>query len=95
MNDRIVAVTSFYQTNADHWRLRGTWIHEDLRGQGMGLRLIAEVAQSVKNRQSKGRIWTMARQSSIHFYLKNQFEERQQIVGYEFGPHVMMTRDWP
>lgn len=93
LNDRIVAVTSFYQTNAEYWRLRGTWIHEDLRGHKMGKRLITEVVQFVKNRQHNGRIWTMARESSVQFYLKNQFEIRQKIVGYEFGPHVMMIRE--
>lgn len=70
-------------------RLRGWWVHPDLRGQGWGKRLIEELERQA----SPQRLWVMSRMSAVSLYEASGLREYGRVSGYEFGPHVLMAKD--
>jgi len=74
------------------WRLRGMATREDLRGQGIGARILAACTAHVAARGG-GLLWCNARLGARVFYGRAGFSE----FGPEFdegqiGPHVVMWR---
>lgn len=95
-NNAIVGIASFYPERHPElkedssWRLRGMATDPDVRGQGIGVKLLR---QGIKNCHSRGAkiLWCNARTSAMAFYRKLNFE----IYGDEFmieniGPHYLM-----
>ena len=74
------------------WRLRGMATEPELRGQGIGAKVLAMCLEHTKSRGGS-LIWCNARTSALEFYRKYGFE----TVGDEFetpgvGPHFVMVR---
>jgi ribosomal protein S18 acetylase RimI-like enzyme len=91
-NGKIEGVSSYFMTAGNEWRLRGTWVSENCRGQGIGGKLIGHIFNSISSTNSSARIWTMARITSISFYQRNDFVKYGSIASYEYGPHALMSR---
>lgn len=87
--NQIVAVTSFHKTSNNEYRLRGTWVHDNYRGQGLGKKLISTLIK--KNFEKGDKIWTLSRDSSKLFYEKIGFSFFKMVQGYEYGPHSIMV----
>ena len=88
----IIGVSSFLMTGDDEWRLHGTWVSAEQRGNGIGRELIDYAVERIKSLSANPLIWTMARNQSVSFYRSNKFSEYGKIDGYEFGPHTLMSR---
>ncbi len=74
------------------YRLRGMATHPDLRGTGLGTRLLVEAIRRMV-RAGGERVWCNARSSAAGFYARHGFD----VVSEEFelpdlGPHVVMER---
>ncbi|WP_223670765.1 GNAT family N-acetyltransferase [Kangiella shandongensis] len=92
----VIGIASFYPeqhpqfNDANSWRLRGMATDPEVRGQGLGLKLLQ---QGIRHCQARGAtiLWCNARTSAMPFYRKLNFE----IYGDEFmieniGPHYLM-----
>jgi ribosomal protein S18 acetylase RimI-like enzyme len=69
INNEIVGVESGYKTNIDYYRIRGLWVDEDYRRKGIATELVKWFEKKSKERY----IWTIPRENSLGFYLKNGF----------------------
>lgn len=92
----LVGVASIYAEPFDgshdspDWRIRGMATVDQVRGQGMGLALLAECIAYVRSQNGKG-IWCNARTTACGFYERSGFTRR----GGEFeiegiGSHFVM-----
>lgn len=86
----IVCVTSVFQTAKNVWRLRGTWVKEDFRRFGVGKKIIELAIRKIEAKNFL--LWTMARNTSSGFYFKNDFRPFLEVSGYEYGPHIIVTK---
>lgn len=89
---KIVGVTSFFETDQNQWRLRGTWVHENFRGIYLGSLLLNYSMKRISGLDPKADVWTMARKKSENFYLKNEFKPLKIVGQYEYGPHIIMSK---
>ena len=69
VDNKIVGVESGYKSNADYYRLRGLWVHDDYRGQGIATKLLNYLEEKSKEKF----LWTCPRESALTFYLKYGF----------------------
>ncbi len=88
VHDWLVGVNSCFRTSTGAMRSRGLWVHTEFRGKGIGTKLILDMIPSAKENQIT-KIWTMARHSSVDFYLRMGFEKYGETNQYEFGPHSL------
>jgi predicted GNAT family N-acyltransferase len=77
----------------DAWRLRGMAVAPELRGAGIGRKILAAIDRMMRGRPPVPLLWCNARVSAIGFYQRCGWT----IVSGEFdvpgiGPHVNMTR---
>lgn len=95
----IVGIASVYQeaeaglVDPKAWRLRGMATAPEVRGEGLGGRVLEQIIQLVQSRGGS-RIWCNARTSVRGFYEKYAFV----IIGDEFempgiGPHYFMIKN--
>lgn len=75
----------------NNMRLRGLWVSESVRGLGLGRRLV-ENALATAGQVPVNLVWTMARHEAVPFYLACGLKKAREVVGYEFGPHVLMEK---
>jgi predicted GNAT family N-acyltransferase len=82
-----------WQPNAEHgWRLRGMATSEQLRGRGLGARLLDAALVHVANRGG-GLVWCNARLPAQRFYGRAGFKTRgEPWDDPDLGPHVVMWR---
>lgn len=84
INNKIVGVESGYQTNTDYYRLRGLWVDDKYRRQGIATMLV----RYLEERTNKTYIWTIPRESALNFYLNYGFkvvnEYKESIYGKTF-----------
>jgi GNAT superfamily N-acetyltransferase len=72
------------------WRLRGMATSEELRGRGIGSRLLDAVLTHVASRGG-GLVWCFARSPAVRFYERAGFVTRgEPWVDPDLGPHVAM-----
>ena len=88
LDQNLSAVTSYHQTAAQQYRLRGTWVDEKFRGCGIGKKLISRLIHD--NFKSGDTVWTLSREANIPFYEKAGFVRSKTVDGYEYGPHCVM-----
>lgn len=93
IDGKLVGVNSVVQTSKNHCRSRGLFVLPSERNKGVGSFLLDRTGWIVRNNGLKV-LWSMPRQSSTDFYLKNGFE---QISGFfkffEFGPHCFVIKN--
>jgi predicted GNAT family N-acyltransferase len=82
-----------FDGRADAWRLRGMAIEPELRGAGVGRKILAALDEMMRARTPVPLLWCNARVTAIGFYQRCGWT----IVSEEFdvpgiGPHVNMTR---
>jgi GNAT superfamily N-acetyltransferase len=70
IDNDIVGVESGYKTNIDYYRIRGLWVNEDNRSKGIA----TELVKWFERRSKEKYIWTIPRETSLGFYLKNGFK---------------------
>jgi GNAT superfamily N-acetyltransferase len=70
IDDKIVGVESGYKSNKDYYRLRGLWVNDDYRGQGIATKLL----KYLEIRSSEKYLWSCPRESALDFYLKYGFK---------------------
>lgn len=96
LNDELVGVATVFpeqmpgQNFKNAWRLRGMAVAENLRGRGIGKKLLQVCLDSVKN-QNGDALWCNGRTTALEFYRSVGFE----TVGAEFdvpesGAHYVM-----
>jgi GNAT superfamily N-acetyltransferase len=74
----------------DSWRLRGMATREDLRGRGVGARLLGDVLAHVAS-HGGGLVWCFARLPALRFYTRAGFVTRgEPWIAPDIGPHVAM-----
>ncbi|MCW3032296.1 MAG: family N-acetyltransferase [Solirubrobacterales bacterium] len=74
------------------WRVRGMATRPDLRGSGLGSRLLEEIVRVTRERHG-ARLWCNARAGARQFYEHAGFRiegEEYEIAG--IGPHFLMSR---
>lgn len=71
-------------------RLRGVWTHPTLRGQGWGKKLIQTLTSHAKPHS----LWVMSRSDAVPFYQSCGLRTYRQVTGYEYGPHVLMEKNF-
>jgi GNAT superfamily N-acetyltransferase len=91
-NKMIGVVSALSSTRHGSARLRGLWLAPKFRGKGLGKLLVESVVEEARS-QNIPRVWTMARNSALPFYLSCGFANPRPIEGYEFGPHVLVERN--
>jgi GNAT superfamily N-acetyltransferase len=76
----------------DGWRLRGMATRPDLRGQGVGGRVLDLLIDHVVG-QGGGLLWCNARTPALHLYERAAFLRRGEVFELaEIGPHQVMWR---
>lgn len=92
INNRIVGVNSILKTSKQFCRSRGLWVDPLKRKQGIGTSILKE-CESIALKNSFKIMWSMPRQSSLDFYLKNGFKKVTSFFyKYEFGPHCFVFK---
>jgi GNAT superfamily N-acetyltransferase len=76
----------------DGWRLRGMATRPDVRGQGLGGRVLDRLIDHVVD-QGGGLLWCNARTPALHLYQRAGFSPRGDVFELpEIGPHQVMWR---
>lgn len=88
IDKKLVGVTSFVRTALDEYRLRGTCVLENFRGQKIANHLIRHC---LNQSQPQSNVWTLSRKENTLFYKKFGFEEKKEVTNFEFGPHMIMS----
>lgn len=87
-SSKVVGVVSGADAGSLGFRSRGLWVDEDYRNQGFGRALMLALMQKAAELGHK-KVWTMPRESSVHFYESIGFKMQKNIEGYEYGPHYI------
>ena len=69
LDNKIVGVVSGYRSNKDYYRLRGLWIIENLRRQGIASELVRFLEKNCEQKY----LWTTPRSTALPFYLNYGF----------------------
>jgi GNAT superfamily N-acetyltransferase len=69
-DDEIIGVASGYETNIDWYRIRGLWVNEKYRRNGIATKIVKYLESKSNTRY----IWTVPRQTALKFYQSNGFE---------------------
>jgi GNAT superfamily N-acetyltransferase len=80
------------EPRANDWRIRGMATRADLRGSGLGARVLEEIVRATRERHG-ARLWCNARVGAREFYERAGF--RTEGAEYEvpgIGPHFLMSR---
>ena len=86
----LVGVISCHPVTSDMMRLRGIFVKSGNRGQQVGEKLIQKVKDAA--RQAGMRlVFGLVRERNQSYFEKNGFHFRKKVIGYEFGPHVIMV----
>lgn len=68
-DDNIIGVESGYKTNIDYYRVRGLWVDENYRREGIATEMIDYLANKSKEKY----LWTIPRENALGFYTKYGF----------------------
>lgn len=99
-DDAIKGIATLYNSNTDAldqsknmYRLRGMAVEEDLRGKGIGSKLIASCVKFAKE-NGGDLIWCDARLEATEFYKSLGFKiQGDQYIVKNVGPHYLMYLD--
>jgi GNAT superfamily N-acetyltransferase len=70
IDDDIVGVESGYETNFDHYRIRGLWVDKNHRRKGIA----TELVRYFECLSTKRYIWSIPRETALDFYLSYGFK---------------------
>lgn len=89
--NQVIGVISGFCTSSSEFRIRGLWVKDEYRSQGVGSLLLGEAFKKARalNRPT---VWTMPRASAKDFYKKNGFQFVRETSEFEFGPHYFAAR---
>jgi predicted GNAT family N-acyltransferase len=95
-DDTIVACVTLHPSTCDGqpaWQLRGMAVAPQLRGSGIGARLLRAVEQSVAADEPRRILWCNARVPARAFYERHGWRAVSEIFHVPTaGPHVRMVR---
>lgn len=92
VEDHIIrGVVSGHQTRQRAFRVRGLWVEEDCRRQGVAKQLI-HVLESWAAQRGCQKLWTFPRVSSERAYQRLGFQILHKVEGLEFGPHSLAVK---
>lgn len=69
IDNEIIGVESGYNTNIGYYRIRGLWVNENYRRQGIATELVKYFENLSKDKY----IWTIPRETALKFYLSYGF----------------------
>ena len=87
----IIGVCSGQKTGSQEFRSRGLWVSEGFRRRGLGSRLFYSVEKEAQKRGGV-HLWTLARHSSLSFYLAVGMKNHGRTCQFEYGPHFWMCK---
>lgn len=89
----LMGVVSGHQTENYEFRLRGLYVFEKYRNQGVGHALLQEVESKAILLQSR-LMWSLPRKTNFIFYQKNGFKQVSDWSHeYEFGPNCTAVKE--
>ena len=88
----VIGVISGHSSSQNEYRVRGVWVSEDWRKQGIGSDLLKQLILRIPKKKYS-HIWVMPRQRVMPFYADNNFSVEKEIFHYEFGPHYIAKWD--
>ena len=96
-DDRIVGCVTIFPEpwpgSDDAWRLRGMGVADELRGAGVGRKLLQAVDEFLRGLDRTPLIWCNARCTAVGFYERCGWEVASDVFDLpDIGPHVNMTR---
>lgn len=90
-NNTILGVISGFLTEPKYFRIRGIWVDENTRCQGLGS-LLFEAVQQKATALNCHTLWSMPRASAKGFYSKMGMTSIGSANEFEFGPHNWMVK---
>lgn len=91
-NEQMIGVISGFKTDSERYRIRGLWVHENFRKNGIGKALI-DVTQKQAATNNCRLIWTMPRQNVWPFYQTLGFTKYKSTEQFEYGPHFLAEKN--
>jgi predicted GNAT family N-acyltransferase len=92
----VVGCATLHQSQwegAAAWQLRGMAVEAELRGSGVGRRLLQGIDALLIQRQQTLRLWCNAREVAVGFYLRMGWKVvSERFVIETAGPHFKMSR---
>lgn len=85
----IVGVESGYKTNTNYYRLRGLWVNESYRRQGIATEMIDYLA----NKSEERYLWTIPREKAVGFYKKYGFEITGKSAKTVYGQNYFAVKE--
>jgi GNAT superfamily N-acetyltransferase len=89
---KIVGVLSSHFTKKTESRIRGLWVDEERRRQGIGAALLKHT-ETENAKRGVETLWMMSRTSNTQYYTKLGYVARHRLFQYEFGPHDVMIKE--
>lgn len=92
-NNQIVGVNSGHKSSPSHYRVRGLYIVEGYRKQGIASQLMEKVAERAKI-EAAHFLWCTPRVRGIPFFKKLGYQEGSEPTnqGFEYGPNIYMSK---
>lgn len=92
--NKLIGVVSAHQTEKRVFRLRGLYVIDSFRGQGLASKLINHVCEYTKKKGAM-EIWTLPRKTSWPVYQKIGFKLYTDWINdkYEFGPNAFAKKN--
>jgi ribosomal protein S18 acetylase RimI-like enzyme len=88
LENRIVGIVSFYETNPNEWRIRGIAVDPHFQGTGIGKALINHAVIEIRGVK---RIWCNSRIGAVSFYENLGFTViSKKVIIHGFGERIQM-----
>lgn len=91
LKGNIIGVLSGHPTSESNYRLRGLFVAEEFRNQGVGTLLMQKQIEYAKSLNMKC-VWLLGRIYREPLYTSLGFEVVCQTEKFEFGPHYLMKK---
>jgi GNAT superfamily N-acetyltransferase len=96
LGGRVVGCATLHESRWDGkaaWQLRGMAVEAELRGSGVGRRILEEIDALLAGSGRTLRLWCNAREAAVGFYLRMGWKvASERFVIDTAGPHFKMSR---
>lgn len=88
-DSEIVGVESGYKTNINYYRLRGLWVHENFRREGVATKMIDYLTEKSKEKY----LWTIPREYALPFYKSYGFDITGRSAKTTYGQNYFAVKE--